>query len=122
MDHRTFDRLTHLFAVSESRRTAWRALLAATLFGVTTRSAAAKPCNKGKHLCGDTCCPGKCFVNDCGGHELCCTGKDRIICGNTCCKSVDERGTPIPDPCRQPCVAPEQILCPSGVAGSYRRR
>ena len=57
MDQPTFDRLTRLVAASGSRRAAWRALLAAALFGATTRPAAARPCANGKHTCGEACCP-----------------------------------------------------------------
>ena len=123
MDHQTFDRLTHLFAVSGSRRTAWRALLGAALLGVTTRGAAAEPCNKGKHLCGGTCCPGgKCFANDVCGDELCCTGPELVICGNTCCKKVDTKGRQSQAPCRGECISPGKDPCQSGLPGSYRRR
>jgi hypothetical protein len=117
MDHQTFDRLTRLFRTAGSRRTAWRALLAGALLGATTRSAAAKPCNKGKHLCGSTCCPGKCFTN--GSCEVCCTGKN-IICktteGPVCCLNEGR------DPCGV-CLTPDSSgSCQSGIAGSYRRR
>ncbi len=122
MDHHAFDRLTRLCGASGSRRTAWRTLLAATLLGATTRPAAAKPCNNGKHLCGDTCCPGKCFVNDACRDELCCTGPERIICGNQCCKRVDEAGRKIKAPCSGECISPREDSCPTAITGSYRRR
>ena len=63
MDDQTFDRLTRLFGMVGSRRSTWRALLAGALLATTTRSAAAKPCDQGKHaLCGGACCPGRCFA------------------------------------------------------------
>ena len=118
MDHRTFDRLTHFFAVSQSRRTAWRALLAGALLGATTRSAAAEPCANSKHLCGNTCCPGKCFTN--GSCEVCCAGAN-IICQTTgqpvCCLNDGSK-----DPCAA-CLTPDSGgFCREGIAGSYRRR
>jgi hypothetical protein len=124
MDHRTFDRLTHLFAASGSRRTAWRALLGAALLGVTTRSAAAEPCNKGKHRCGNQCCPGKCFTN--GSCQVCCTGNN-VIChtgGPAVCCLNDGKD----DPCAVlkatgECPIPDSRgNCPDLIAGSYRRR
>ena len=132
MDHQTFDRLTCLFRTAGSRRTAWRALLAATLFGVAPRGTTATPtapCKKGKHLCGTKCCPGKCFTN--GSCEVCCTGNN-VIChtkkGAVCCLNlkdgkdpcavVQETGMcPTPDPGPNPSES-----CTSGIAGSYRRR
>jgi hypothetical protein len=133
MDHQTFDRMTRLFGTAGSRRTALRALIAGTLLGATTRGAAAKPCNKGKHLCGvgerQECCPGKCFEHECSGHQLCCTAEHNLtICGNQCCMTVDGDNNLIRDPCR-PCTAPPpgptssgQGFCDSSIAGSYRRR
>jgi hypothetical protein len=130
MDHRKFDRLTRLFGVSSSRRTALRALLGAVLLGSTTQPAAATPCGTGKHdVCGngrDNCCPGRCFVHEpCENIQLCCTGPDLIICGgDECCKARDERGAPISDPCRD-CKLPDlprAEICTDYVGGSYRRR
>ena len=131
MDHQTFDRLTRLFGASGTRRTAWRALLAAALLGTTTRTAAATPCASGKNprcQCGtDTACePGKCFTRC--GREVCCTGRELIICGNTCCQALDARGTPLPDPCTPctepplPAPSPGQPPCSDAVTGTYRRR
>jgi hypothetical protein len=129
MDHQTFDRLTYLFAASGSRRNAWRALLGAALLGATTQSAAAAPCSNGKHLCGGTCCPGKCFTD--GSCEVCCTGEN-IICttagGPVCCLNLNDGKDPCavlqatgkcptPDPGPNPSTS-----CKSGIAGSYRRR
>ena len=117
MDHQTFDRLTHLFAAPGTRRAAWRALLGAALLGVTTRSAAAKACNKGMHLCGDTCCPGKCFTN--GSCDVCCTGNN-IICHTTgqpvCCLNVGK------DSCATCTIPDSGDTCKEAIAGSYRRR
>src|SRR5688500_1657714 len=92
MDQQTFDRLTRFVGAAGSRRSAWRALLAAALLGATTRTAAAAPSYTGKNprwRCGEEskCPPGKCFVDECG-HELCCTGPKLIICGDRCCQSV----------------------------------
>src|SRR5829696_1330239 len=131
MDHQTFDHLARLFGTAGSRRTAWRALLAGALLGATTRSAAAgptAPCKHGKQeLCGDECCPGRCFVvvSDFGDSidacPICCTKENNlVICGDTCCVSVDELGNPIEDPCRD-CIRPGS-LCQEGLPGSYRRR
>jgi hypothetical protein len=128
MDHQTFDRLTRLIGTAASRRTAWRALLGAALFGATRRSAAAEQCRNGKPACGnDGCCPGRCFafVSDSGDAnlacKLCCTEKnDAVICGDTCCKVSEREGE---DPCRD-CIrpTPQGNVCSSGIAGSYRRR
>src|SRR5829696_4961532 len=125
MDHQTFDRLTRLFGIAGSRRTAWRALLGAALLGATTRVAMADSstaCLTGnQELCGRQCCPGKCFVGDVSGLcAICCTGKDRIICGDKCCKALDEKG----DPCGH-CVLPDlrgDETCGLLISGSYRRR
>ena len=103
---------------SASQRTAWCALLGAVLLGVTTRPAAAKPCNKDKHTCGvrKECCPGTCFVHACGTYELCCIGNS-TICSNTrraeCCENMGE------EPCRT-CIRPtpsEDGLYQDGIAG-----
>jgi hypothetical protein len=107
MEHQTFDRLTRLFGTAASRRSAWRALLASALLGVTTRSVAAEPCDNVRNsnsrcTCGETstCEPGKCFTHDCG-HQRCCTAEHKlVICGNECCMTETERGVPIADPCR----------------------
>jgi hypothetical protein len=138
MDHQTFDRLTRLFGIAGSRRTAWRALIAGALLGTTARSAAATPagedrcdatrcpktpqgeagfCCPGKQQCScnGTCCPGKtgCFVStsDENKDELCCTRPELIICGDQCCRNVGE------DPCTE-CLGPHPDL----ISGSYRRR
>jgi hypothetical protein len=141
MDHQTFDRLTRLFGIAGSRRTAWQALLGAALLGATTRSVAAAPTSAcdagGQESCGigGPCCPGRCFVTcratDSGTSEpttyeefaLCCTGKDLIICGKECCLD-DGRD----DPCER-CELPSEPGMPTGaqvcigaIAGSYRRR
>jgi hypothetical protein len=118
MDHQIFDRMTRLFGTPGSRRTALRALLAGVLLGATTRSAAAEPCANGKHQCGNTCCPGKCFTN--GPCEVCCTGTN-IICQTTgqpvCCLNDGSK-----DPC-EACLIPDSGgFCREGIAGSYRRR
>jgi hypothetical protein len=130
MDHQTFDRLTRLVGTAASRRTAWRALLGGALLGATTRSAAAKPCSNDKHLCGDQCCPGKCFSDRVC--EVCCTGPN-IIChakgGPVCCANKG-------DPCafvraRGACpldatpVGAANVSggpCTLGITGTYRRR
>jgi hypothetical protein len=129
MDHQTFDRLTRLFGIAGSRRTAWRALLGAALLGATTRAAMADsstPCLTGnQEFCGRQCCPGRCFVSESSGCVLCCTGKDLIICEDpatgksTCCNALDEHGDPISDPCGD-CIPPQ--ACPGLISGSYRRR
>jgi hypothetical protein len=130
MDHRTFDRLTHLFAASGSRRTAWRALLAAALVGATSRSmmaAPTNPCTKGKHkLCGRECCPGKCFMDErCEDSVVCCTEPNFVVCENPetgkarCCQNTG-RGDPCAS-CNAP-VPPSGTFCPGGIAGSCRRR
>ena len=110
MDHQTFDRMTRLFRTSGSRRTAWRALLAGALLGATTRRAAAEPCANGKHLCGNTCCPGKCFTN--GPCEVCCTGTN-IICHTTgqpvCCLDDGSK-----DPCSVCLTSGLRWLLPGG--------
>ncbi len=134
MDHHAFDSVTRLFGTTTSRRTTWRALLAAALFGATTRpAAAASRCPNGKPACGDACCPGKCFRDENTHAELCCdgldvTGKALIICGNTCCQDVGESPC---DCCRPPgftsVITASEIAatadpCPDLIAGSYRRR
>jgi hypothetical protein len=119
MDHQTFDRLTRLFGTAASRRTAWRAMLGAALFGATTRSAAAQECPDSKHLCEGECCPGKCFVR-CGSEEevFCCSDPQYVICGNRCCFNNPESA----DPCAECPPARASDVCPSAIAGSYRRR
>jgi hypothetical protein len=130
MDHQTFDRLTRLVGTAASRRTALRALLAGVLVRATTRSTAAKPCSNDKHLCGDQCCPGKCFTDEVC--EVCCTGPN-IIChakgGPVCCANKG-------DPCafvraRGACpldatpVGAANVSggpCTLGITGTYRRR
>lgn len=121
MDHQTFDRLTHLFAASGSRRTACRALLAAALFGAAPRRTTATPstpCTKGNHqLCGGKCCPGKCFTN--GSCEVCCTGNN-IIChtgGQPVCCLNDGK-----DSCATCTIPDSGGYCKEAIAGSYRRR
>lgn len=120
MDHQTFDRMTRLFGTAGSRRTAWHALLGGALLVVTPRSAVAKPCpnvRNARCTCGETsdCEPSKCFTDGCG-HQLCCTGSDRIICGNQCCLNKKDE-----DPCAR-CDRPVRPICSEGIAGSYRRR
>jgi hypothetical protein len=129
--------MTRLFGAAGSRRTAWRALLAAALFGVAPRrttAAPTAPCTVGNHeLCGvgndlgDECCPGKCFADKCTGYELCCTAEHNlIICQDPetgkaiCCENTGD------SPCRA-CSRPtpkdeDRTLCQDGIAGSYRRR
>jgi hypothetical protein len=121
MDHHVFDSVTRLFGASGSRRAAWRTLLAGALLGFTTRSAVAAPCANDANsrcTCGTTrnCAPGKCFVK-CGGGELCCTEPDFVICGNRCCFITGSA-----DPCAECPQARAGDVCPSGIAGSYRRR
>jgi hypothetical protein len=121
MDHQTFDHLSRLIGTGASRRTAVRALLGAALLGATTRRAAAAPCANGKNArctCGTTrnCEPSKCFVK-CGGGELCCTEPDFVICGNRCCFNTESA-----DPCAECPPARASDVCPSGIAGTYRRR
>ena len=128
MDHQTFDRMTRLFGTAGSRRTAFRALIAGSLLGATTRGVAAKPCGAGRQLCGNSCCPGKCFRK--GSCEVCCTGRN-IICitagGPVCCLNDGK------DPCAVlqatgECQTPDGVvgesgdLCTESIAGSYRRR
>lgn len=127
MDQQTFDRLTRLFGMAGSRRSAWRALLAGALLGATTRSAAATPCDQGKHaLCGGECCPGRCFTNETCGDMLCCTGLDFTICGHECCRARTAGGEKIASPCHTGGCVPPRNVCgedPSGgIPGRYRRR
>ena len=140
MDHHVFDTVTRLVGTAGSRRTAWRAILGAALFGATTRSTAAAPCpnvRNARCTCGETsnCEPSKCFTHDCG-HQFCCTGR-WTICGNECCMTETDQGRSIEDPCRVegsgenrlpncirpiPPLPPPDSPCQSGIAGSYRRR
>jgi hypothetical protein len=136
LDHQTFDRLTRLFGIAGSRRTAWRALLAGALLGATARSAAAVPRNAcdagGQEFCGigGPCCPGKCFVT-CDDDEefaLCCTGKDFIICEDPTGKSICCQNNG--DGSCEKCEQPRELGMPTGaescrpglISGSYRRR
>jgi hypothetical protein len=128
MDHQTFDRLTRLFGIAGSRRTAWRALIAGALLGSTTRTAMATsstPCRRGEEeYCGEReeCCPGKCFVR-CSGGEFCCTGTDSntgqewIFCGDRCC--LDDGSA---NPCKDCPHTGAGEACIEFIAGSYRRR
>jgi hypothetical protein len=129
MDHRKFDRLTRLFSVPRSRRTALRALIGAALLGTTTREVMATPRCDNDKMCGkDGCCPGKCFLDPCPADkprgEFCCTGSDYVLCGGTCCKPIDPTAA---DPCAEcrlagpPPREPSQV-CQTGITGSYRRR
>jgi hypothetical protein len=132
MDQQTFDRLTRLFRTAGSRRTAWRAILGAALFGATTCSAAAQQCPDRKHRCGADCCPGKCFRDELNEScEACCTEKNNnIICvtagGPVCCRK-DEKVDPCAvvqatGKCPAPPAGAVGETCTAGIAGSYRRR
>ena len=93
MDHQTFDRLTRLFGMVGSRRSAWRALLGGALLGATTRSAAAKPCDQGKHPLRRRMLSRQVL---CAGSLRGLLHQSNIICptagGPVCC--VDEKGEP----------------------------
>jgi hypothetical protein len=129
MDHQTFDRLTRLFGTAASRRTTWRALLTGALLSATTRSAAAQRCPDSKHLCGNQCCPGKCFTGEINKSCTVCCTEPNTICptaeGAVCCLN-DEKV----DPCavvRSTGACPQGAnpvgsTCTLGIAGSYRRR
>jgi hypothetical protein len=126
MDYQVFDRLARLFAASGSRRTTWRALLGAALLGATTSpvgaAPGATPCDTGEQArCGDQCCPGRCFVDEVCGDQLCCRGPELTICGNMCCRSVDEAGRKLAAPCSGACIPPKEGSCQSGLPTRYRR-
>jgi hypothetical protein len=135
MDHQTIDRLARLFATAASRRTTWRAMLGAALFGVTTRSAVAQRCPDSKHLCGGErgeCCPGTCFRDEFNPScEACCTEKNNnIICNTTrgpvCCHINEAKVDPctVVEETGECPVSPEGVgeTCVAGISGSYRRR
>ena len=136
MDHQAFDRLTRLVGTAVSRRTAWRAILWAALFGVTTRSAAAQRCPHSKHRCGGECCPGKCFRDELNPSnpscEVCCTKENNnVICGTpegpVCCGNNDPRVDPCAvlaarGTCPTPSTSAGRDLCVEFISGSYRRR
>jgi hypothetical protein len=130
MDHQTFDRLTRLFGIAGSRRTAWRVLLGGALLGATTRAAAAGPCDTGTNpecTCGkDTKCPpGMCFWDPCPAEEprgeFCCSTEfGYVFCGDRCC--LDNGNDPCAA-CRRPSKdPPEACLGEEAIIGSYRRR